>query len=136
VRHDYERGLLTKDQARSRYGVVFEASGDNVHHQATVTERARQESARVNLKVRAVSEDEFNGSRRVIRLDEHVAERLCVAPGALVEVTAGPGTTALRGWFAPSADRADLSLGPAAFSALRLRAGSVVEISAVQVSTI
>lgn len=132
VRRDQELGLLSTEQARTRYGVVIDQNDGIVDPQATAAERARLKSARVNVKIRAVVEDEFDGSRRIIRLNSGVAQRLNAGPGTLVELSAGSGAAALRGWVAPGTETDAVPLGPAATRALRTQPGCIVEIRTVQ----
>ena len=128
VRQDYEYGLLSSEEARTRYGVVIGRGNTVVDEAATTAERRRLKSARAIVTVRAAREDEFEGTRRLIRLDPATIKRLRVTPGDLVELSGGAGSTALRGWVAPGTESEEVSLGPVAVSSLCVRAGSSVEV--------
>lgn len=133
VQHDHKLGLISKTQARGRFGVVFDDVDGTVDERASMVERARLNAARVNLRVRATDTDEFDGNRRLIRLNARVAGLLGVQAGALVEISASSSGASLRGWAAPSNDSERVSLGPTGRNALCATSDSVVEIRAVQI---
>lgn len=130
VLSDVRLGYLTEKQARRRFGVVL-ASNGGVDSGATAKERARIGGTRVQVALRSAVADEFDGTRRCVRLSPDLAERLGVAEGDLVELLAPSCGGALRGWVKLDHDASAVPMGPVGLSVLGLKAEALVEIRAV-----
>jgi N-methylhydantoinase B len=136
VAGDVRLGYLTPHMADIRYGVVLGPDGA-VDGAATARRRADLRAARVTVTLAAAPGDEFEGTRRLLRLSGDLAARLGVAPGDLVEVVAGTGPL-VRGWVAPETGAAAdggaavLRVGPGALALLAAEAGAAAEIRTVR----
>jgi N-methylhydantoinase B len=138
VRRDVHLGYVNAERARSRYGVVLDAAGA-VDDTATELERARVRGARLRLAAVPVNEDEADGPRRRVTLSRDRADRLGVAEGDLIELTASKSAAALRGWVHIAADREtgeELQLGPLGIAALGAKPGEEIELRRVEATAI
>jgi N-methylhydantoinase B len=126
---DVSLGLLTAEQARQRYGLVIDdGHADSVASQAV---RAHLRRDRVVLPLQAACDDEFDGTRRRLSIPVDVAAKLQISAGDLIEIVANTCGATLRGWAAIELSGSKLALGPLGMEILGAKAGTVVEIRAV-----
>ncbi|MEP7299961.1 MAG: hydantoinase B/oxoprolinase family protein [Caldimonas sp.] len=125
-------GYLTTAQGHDRFGVIADGAG-SVDMDATRTRRAQMREARVLLPVRPVTEDEFAGTRRVIRLSREVAARIGVTVDGLLELVSPGCGAALRAWAAIDGGDSSLSLGPTGMAILGAQPGDLVGIRTLDV---
>jgi N-methylhydantoinase B len=130
VRQDVAQEYLSAEQARRRYGVVLGAGGA-IDEAATRAERERQRAARIHVALEPGAEDEFDGTRRRIRIHPDIAGRLGVDDGALVELASAACGAALRGWVRIDAAVSGVPLGPRGMGVLAVAPGGRVEIRAL-----
>jgi N-methylhydantoinase B len=131
VAEDVRVGYLSAEQAKVRFGVMIDDSGDI---DTAATEKQRQElaSARIEMDTRASNADEYDGPKRTFPVPSGLASRLSVSNGDMIELRA-PGAVPLRGWASIIEDQEanSLSLGPRARDLLRIEPGDPVEVRAV-----
>jgi len=127
VARDVQLGYLGRDQARSRYGVVLD-DGGQPESGPTTQLRARLQAGRVRLTAVDDGEDEFDGTRRLLRLPRPLAEAAGVADGELIELVADSGAFALRAWAAIDPTATTLRLGRNARAVLGAAEGAAIEL--------
>jgi N-methylhydantoinase B len=127
---DVSLGLLTSEQARQRYGLVLSPDG-RVDEAASHKARMELRQCRVVLPLEAALDDDFQGTRRRLQLPASMASKLGVRNGDLIEVVADSCGATLRGWVAIDSSGSKLPLGPRGLEVLGAKAGSLVEIRAV-----
>jgi N-methylhydantoinase B len=129
VAADLAEGYVTEAAAEREYGVIWRAGA--VDAAATEAKRAALRAARLRVRLHAM--DDLEADRgRLVRLDAHTADRLRVAPGAVVELV-NPRGAPLRAWVAALApgDGGRAEIGPSALAMLALADGAEVELRAV-----
>jgi len=132
IERDVHLGYLSVADAKQRYAVVLRADG-KVDEAATVDERERARSARLDLRVAAVDLDAFDGSRRRIEVSPSVARRLGLGEGDLMELATPTCGSALRGWaHVGETEGTALMLGPSGRAVLGVKAGDMIEVRAVR----
>lgn len=132
VQTDVKLGYLTAEQARRRFGVALAADG-SVDDAATSVERKRMKTERVRVKLKSSADDDYDGTRRRIRISAGIAARIGVTDGGLVEIVATSCGGALRGWAKCDSQITEVPMGPVGLSVLGAKAGELVEIRAVAV---
>jgi N-methylhydantoinase B len=129
VAADLAEGYVTPAAAERDYGVIWRDRA--VDAVATQAKRTALRAARPRVRLHAVSDLDADRGR-LVRLDAHTADRLGVAPGAVVELV-NPRGAPLRAWVAaltPS-DGPRAEVAPDALVMLALADGAEVELRAV-----
>ncbi len=131
IRRDVKDGLLTEEQAESRFGVVPDGRG---RVDAGRTARRREEllAERVMLAVRTAAGETFDGPRRLLEISGESAARLGVAAGEMIEITAGKGAN-VRGWARVSEANGDgeVAVDPSTLGLIRAAPGELVQVRPV-----
>lgn len=130
VLEDVRLGCIGGDEAASEYGVVI--SSGKIDEKGTTFERSRIKDARVYMKVRPATEDEFSGVRRLCRISKEAARRFGFCDGQLVEYV--PQIAApLRAWVEVSNKIVgdETLIGPIGMSILSLSGGDPIRIRRV-----
>ncbi len=130
VAREVELGVLTPTRARARYGVAFDEHG-SVDAEATRQVRRHMSEARVVLTAIDSPADEFDGTRRRIRVSPDAARVLEVSDGELIELSSADTAFALRGWARVDSTVIGVPLGPDAQAVLGAPAGARVEVRRV-----
>ena len=129
VAADLGEGYVTPAGAERDYGVIWRHG--TVDAAATQAKRAALRAARLRVRLHAVSDLDADRGR-LVRLDAHTADRLGVAPGAVVELV-NPRGAPLRAWVAAltpgEGGRAEIA--PSALAMLALPDGGEIELRAV-----
>lgn len=132
VQQDVRLGVVSVAHAMSRYGVVFEADGE-IDPAATRDQRNQLRAARVTVHAVCADDDEYDGSRRLLRISPTVAQRISLSDDDLVELTSGRAAFALRGWARLDTSTPTVRLGPDAAAVLGVAAGDELELRALRV---
>jgi N-methylhydantoinase B len=129
VAADLAEGYVTPAAAERDYGVIWRDGA--VDLAATHAKRAVLRAARLRVRLHAAGDLDADRGR-LVRLDAHTADRLGVAPGAVVELV-NPRGAPLRAWVAaltPS-DGPRAEIAPSALAMLALADGAEIELRAV-----
>jgi len=104
VQRDVRFGFISATAAQTVYGVAMR--GDRADAEATTALRASLLAQRVVLRAMLRNDEERAGSRLILRLAPHVAQRIGIGDGDLVEVARDDGPS-LLGWADLDADVPD-----------------------------
>lgn len=132
VRGDVVYGYLSAAQARRRYGVIVDAAGI-LDSQATHTERATLRTNRISVDLVLAATDDFDGTRRRVRLPVAVARALGAHKGSLIELASCSSGASLRAWADDPGDANVVALGAEGLAVLGLRDGGTAEVRLVAV---
>lgn len=127
VEQDLREGLVTKEKAEVRYGVVLK--GDKVDDVKTNQQRERKRKERFYFRVRASGDEEYRGTKRLCFLTRRVMSHLGVNEGDLVELV-NPRAAPVRAWVdaAKVKDKEAVYLGKSAMELLEVGEGEKIEL--------
>jgi N-methylhydantoinase B len=132
VEQDVRAGYLTLDDARNRYGVVF-----NTHAEIDAEQTARAKSEIRNKRISAIveggEEDYFDEQRRLFLFPVGWCQLASIQSNDVVELCHGQ-TAALRGWASTSSKvkPGSIIVGLQALRLLQVSSGQTVEVRKIQ----
>ncbi|MEZ5810566.1 MAG: hydantoinase B/oxoprolinase family protein [Rhizobiaceae bacterium] len=130
IEKDCERGYLSREQAKARYGAIL--TNDGVDQEASEALRRTIREARMFAPL-AVVDDQYSGVRkRMFRFSERMLAGNSLKPGQLIELVSGDGIP-VRGWTAinPSCD-GTIGVDSDMLTLFHGEAGSQVEIREIR----
>ena len=132
IAKDLGEGLITKEKAKTRYGVIFKGNGiDSVK---TNQERETKRKDRFHFNVRFRDGEEYRGTKRLCLLSPGAMENLGLKEGDLVELVnlkAAP----LRAWVnrVEVDDEGAVYLGKSGMEILGVREEDQIEVRQIQI---
>ena len=132
IEKDLGEGLITKEKAKTRYGVIFKGNGiDSVK---TNQERETKRKDRFHFNVRFRDGEEYRGTKRLCLLSPGAMENLGLKEGDLVELInlkAAP----LRAWVnrVEVDDEGAVYLGKSGMEILGVREEDQIEVRQIQI---
>jgi N-methylhydantoinase B len=132
IAKDLGEGLITKEKAKTRYGVIFKGNGiDSVK---TNQERETKRKDRFHFHVRFRDGEEYRGTKRLCLLSPGAMENLGLKEGDLVELInlkAAP----LRAWVnrVEVDDEGAVYLGKSGMEILGVREEDQIEVRQIQI---
>jgi hypothetical protein len=131
VEQDLREGLVTKEKAEVRYGIVLK--GDKVEEVKTNQQRERKRKERFYFRVQALREEEYRGTKRLCFLTRRTMNHLGVNEGDLVELV-NPQVAPLRAWVngMEIGEEGAVYLGKSGLDILGVREGEKIEVRKIQ----
>jgi N-methylhydantoinase B len=131
VEQDLREGLVTKEKAEVRYGIVLK--GDKVEEVKTNQQRERKRKERFYFRVQASREEEYRGTKRLCFLTRRTMNHLGVNEGDLVELV-NPQVAPLRAWMngMEIGEEGAVYLGKSGLEILGVREGEKIEVRKIQ----
>jgi N-methylhydantoinase B len=132
IEQDLREGLVTKEKAEARYGIVFK--GDKVDDVKTGEQRERKRKERSYFRVQASRDEEYRGTKRLCFLTRRAMSQLGVNEGDLVELV-NPRAAPLRAWVSgmEGEDEGFIYLGNIGMEILGVKEGDQIELRKFQI---
>jgi N-methylhydantoinase B len=131
VEQDLREGLVTKEKAEARYGIVLK--GDKVDDVKTDQQRERKRKERFYFRVQASRDEEYRGTKRLCFLTPSAMSHLGVNEGDLVELV-NPRAAPLRAWVSgmEGEDEGSIYLGNIGMEILGVKETEKIELRKIQ----
>jgi N-methylhydantoinase B len=132
IEKDLGEGVITREKAETRYGVIFKGNG--VDSEKTDQERERKRKDRFHFKVRFRDVEEYRGTKRLCSLSPGAMKNLGLKEGDLVELV-NPRAAPLRAWVSgmEGEDEGSIYLGKTGMEILGVMEEDQIELRQVQI---
>ncbi len=132
IQKDFGEGLLTKEKAETRYGVIFKGKEIDLKKTDPLRERLRKE--RVYFRIQRWDGEEYKGTKRFCFLSLSAMRNLELKEGDLVELV-NPRSAPLRAWITGLEVENDgaIYLGKPGMEILGVKEGERIELRRIQI---
>ncbi|MDI7258341.1 MAG: hydantoinase B/oxoprolinase family protein [Thermodesulfobacteriota bacterium] len=132
IQKDFGEGLLTKEKAETRYGVIFKGKEIDLKKTDPLRERLRKE--RVYFRIQRWDDEEYKGTKRFCFLSLSAMRNLELKEGDLVELV-NPRSAPLRAWVTglEVENKGAIYLGKPGMEILGVKEGERIELRRIQI---